>query len=446
METEDMISGLPNNIIHSILDFMPTRDAARTSILSRNWRFTWASHPKLVFDKQFFDETINTRKNAACLKNEFLNVINKILLVHSGHIVKFVLYIPKVWVNQSPDIDQWILFLSRNGIKELILFDANHNPYHLPSYLFSRPQLTRLSLCNCVIKPLHLSGGFRNLVSLYMKQISFDSILFGTLVVKAPLLLQLKLSSCKGINHFNVNAPKLKDLHVSNCHGVELMCFRSMANLKDVSIVFSFRKVKDVSISRCKEEQLHFPVQNSRKGKSINLISFFDYLPRIRRLTLDGFFLKYLDACNVPKRLPTAAKKLRHLVLHNFEFNGVDQISCALCLLRSSPSLEILKIKVADEHKDNALESAIHYLEAPDCNEHTMKKLQTVHISSSKGSKTELLFIKLLLACSSSLEKMIIETSKKVDINEGLRISRELMLFSRASPKAEMIFSGSTAS
>lgn len=49
----DRISNLPTNIFDLILERMPIRCAVRTSILSRNWRYTWADCPTLVFDKKF---------------------------------------------------------------------------------------------------------------------------------------------------------------------------------------------------------------------------------------------------------------------------------------------------------------------------------------------------------------------------------------------------------
>ncbi|WVZ50855.1 hypothetical protein U9M48_002067 [Paspalum notatum var. saurae] len=48
---EDRISGLPDDLLHSILLCLgSTRAAARTSVLSRRWRAVWAHLPELVLD------------------------------------------------------------------------------------------------------------------------------------------------------------------------------------------------------------------------------------------------------------------------------------------------------------------------------------------------------------------------------------------------------------
>ncbi|KAE9454467.1 hypothetical protein C3L33_13625, partial [Rhododendron williamsianum] len=48
--TLNIISDLPDTIIEKILVLMPIRDAVRTSVLSKNWRFNWINIPVLAFD------------------------------------------------------------------------------------------------------------------------------------------------------------------------------------------------------------------------------------------------------------------------------------------------------------------------------------------------------------------------------------------------------------
>ena len=51
---DDQISRLCDAIIQHIISFLPVRDAAKTSVLSKRWRKVWASMPILDFDQKCF--------------------------------------------------------------------------------------------------------------------------------------------------------------------------------------------------------------------------------------------------------------------------------------------------------------------------------------------------------------------------------------------------------
>jgi hypothetical protein len=44
------LSNLPKEVLLDILSLLPTKDAGRTSLLSKRWEYLWASIPNLVFD------------------------------------------------------------------------------------------------------------------------------------------------------------------------------------------------------------------------------------------------------------------------------------------------------------------------------------------------------------------------------------------------------------
>ncbi|XP_028081097.1 F-box/FBD/LRR-repeat protein At1g13570-like [Camellia sinensis] len=141
ISSNDIISDLPRNIVECILEQMPIRDAGRTIILSTKWRSIWITISQLMLDNQFFEEALKIKP---IVQHELVSIVDKILLLHSGPILKFVLCIPNVQIDCSSDIDRWILFLSRNGIKDLTLDNSNNKPYNLHSYIYSCPELTRL--------------------------------------------------------------------------------------------------------------------------------------------------------------------------------------------------------------------------------------------------------------------------------------------------------------
>lgn len=78
----DIISNLPSDVIEQILSHLPIRDAVRTSILSRNWRYRWATIRHLVFDNQ----CVSTQKRIS-----FVNIVDHVLQGRIGPMHKFEL-------------------------------------------------------------------------------------------------------------------------------------------------------------------------------------------------------------------------------------------------------------------------------------------------------------------------------------------------------------------
>lgn len=77
-----------------------------------------------------------------------VKIIYEVLLLH-GPIHKFEMSVDLV---SSRDIDTWILFLTRNGIKEIILEKWEGREYKLPTCLFSCEGITRLKLHRCIVR------------------------------------------------------------------------------------------------------------------------------------------------------------------------------------------------------------------------------------------------------------------------------------------------------
>ncbi|XP_059631120.1 F-box/FBD/LRR-repeat protein At1g13570-like [Cornus florida] len=390
---EDIISDLPRELIDRILGCMPIRDVARTSVLCRKWRCIWATHPRLILDGQFCQETI---ENKPFIPQNFVNVINKIFRLHSGPILEFYLKIPfSIGTDQNADIDHWILILSRNGIKKLTFFCVSPLAYKLPPSIFSCSQLTGLRLWNCILKPPH------------------GTDVLGTLFSSAPLLEDLIISECVGIEHFNIHAPALKYLMLMGSREFKSISFKNSPNITMLTIL------------------LNAKVDNPEWGKTTNLIELVASLPRIKVLMLDKFVLKVLAAGTVSKRSP-AIKHLWYLHLADINFDDLDQISCIMCLLESSINLKQLHI-TADEGTGKVMQPFFNFYKESDWID---LKLRIVRLILDKSCSTaEFLFIEFLLAHCLILEKMLIE----IDANEGCSISKKLMQLPRASQRAEVI-------
>ncbi|KAM3269330.1 hypothetical protein P3S67_030212 [Capsicum chacoense] len=126
---EDRISNLPSDLIACILGKLSIRDAIRTSVLDKKWRFYYLNVRRLVFDDKFWKEIGNfiLRGKSGDVHVpkfcEFDEIITKSLLLHPGRLFKFKVCVPYDGLSTefTPCVSKWILYLSSRNIKKLTL-------------------------------------------------------------------------------------------------------------------------------------------------------------------------------------------------------------------------------------------------------------------------------------------------------------------------------------
>ncbi|GKC57655.1 F-box/FBD/LRR-repeat protein-like protein, partial [Tanacetum coccineum] len=185
--SSDILSTLPENIIDDILTCMPIRDAVRTSILSRKWRFCWTSIPKLVFD----DKLVKVPSKCKQLKKyKLASAIFHVLLRHTGSILEFS--IDGGELEMYSELDQIIYYLSKSNNMKKLSFDISDNyRYKLPSLFFSLQRSKVLKLVNCGFEPPLTFNGFSRL--------------------KSVMFIHVEMTS-KALEYFLSNCPLLKDV------------------------------------------------------------------------------------------------------------------------------------------------------------------------------------------------------------------------------------------
>nr|KAJ0226834.1 hypothetical protein LSAT_V11C100032450 [Lactuca sativa] len=412
---EDNLSNLPEHLIDSIIERLPIEDVVRTSIISKKWRYRWTTMRVLVFDKNFSNKFAS---NGDFGRNRFIGIINKVLFLHNGPILKFHLHISYIFHDSLQAIGQWMSFLSRNGVTELVLTYSNQH-YELPSYVFSCLDLTKLELRNCIYKPPLEFNGFLNL-----KELNLEDVDFGTSCgnkINLPKLKKLFLFSCKNVYKFNIKATKLRKLTVIACPDALLLGL-----LDSPCLISVFISSQDYT-------------QDFVGVEKMNLATMLSNLPRLRYIYTDSNFIMSLVVEKIPKLLPHAISRLKHMWLIRFQVDDLDQLDVALCLLRNSPKLEKLTVTHLMEHHID-VGPASNRLESPNCLDCTLDQLQVVEMRHLRGSKPELLFIKLLLAHSPSLNKFTITPNGDLDAKKIHDIAKDVMQFPRASTKAKLFY------
>lgn len=406
----DMISDLPGHIIEKILSQLSIRDAVRTSMLSSKWRYKWITLPHLIFDNQC---TSISSQDQTFIRSKIINIIDHVLLLHSGSIHKFKLSHRDL--QGVSDIDRWTLFLSRKSIKEFVLEIWKGQRYKIHSCIYACQNLIHLELFNCLLIPPPTFKGFGCLKSLDLQHVTIFQDDFENLISSCSLLERLTLMNFDGFAHLKICAPKLQFF--------------------DVGGVFDEVSFEKTSVLAIVSIGLYTYDEYHTYGNSCNLVKFLSNLPHIQKLEVQSYFLKYLAVGHVPRRLPTTFTALQYISIR-INLNHLEECRTALCLLRSAPNLYDLEMLARPEDQDGV--TTIEDLWENENRWATpFSKLRVVKIACISGSRPELDFINFLLAKSPVLETM---TVKPVSVDGGWELLKELLRFRRASVRAEIIY------
>ncbi|XP_071696488.1 F-box/FBD/LRR-repeat protein At1g13570-like isoform X1 [Rutidosis leptorrhynchoides] len=376
----DMISKLPPGIIETILCLLPIQEAARTSILSKEWRYHWIKIPKLVFDEDTFEEVSangvevsgweptfeapNQRKKLTKRCRCFYAIF-QVLLMHEGPIHEFTLSIDTD--DSCVEIDQIIFHLSRkNTVKKLtleFLWD-----YRLPKSLFSLHQLTDLYLIRCDVYYEPTFNGFSSLTSLWLEAV---------------------MTSKETLMHLLSNCPLLDTLYI----------WETTINVTDDS----------------------------------SIINLFECLPVIENLSIFSEVIESFAQGGVPRKLPTALIHLKYLCIESVSFIHIHGLPILGLLIRSSPNLEKLKIGILD---DSFLKEAekCYSLTVDDYSDIWLENLNELEIINMGRRMSGINVVKLILGKSPMLKKVKIFLDYYVTKDEELEITRSILYSSHASP------------
>ncbi|KAK1429520.1 hypothetical protein QVD17_11731 [Tagetes erecta] len=145
----------------------------------------------------------------------------------------------------------------------------------------------------------------------------------------------------------------------------------------------------------------------------------------------------------IPKWHPHMFKRLRRLDLVDINFGDIDQVQGVLCMLRNTPNLEQLCVRseqMGCEDMHFNVEPAVSCLQALDCLGCSLHHLQRITFILPALSKPEMLFIKMLLNNSPTLERLIIHARTTDDLEKRLDVRDDLVTFHRASTFARISY------
>ncbi|KAK9938129.1 hypothetical protein M0R45_014885 [Rubus argutus] len=338
----DRISNLPSGIMEQILSCLSIKEAVRASVLSSQWRYKAAMLQDLVFDH---------RCHSAHRGTTFADIVDHVLVAHIGPIHKFKL--AGNYLGTARDIDRWILHLSRNSIKVLILEQYGAAQYMVPSWL----------------------QGFEESL---LEVVTLAQDVFEKLIVCCPLLERLTLMRCDSFSHLKIDAPNLQFLDVRG-------------SFKDVNLVNTSNLV-DVSIGL---EDFEFYVEQTRvSDSSSNLVK--KKLPQ-PCLYLDFLHIN-LTLTNLEESL-TALCLLRSCpVLQELEilvFPGHEAVGKENCWLDYNRRCSLSQLRCVTITEIRNVKAELHFIRYLLLNSPVLERMTVLHVSGIDSSKLEQKLLRL---------------------------------------------------
>ncbi|GMN29453.1 hypothetical protein TIFTF001_044355 [Ficus carica] len=370
----DLISQLPDHVIHHILSFLPTIYAIRMSLLSRRWRQMWYSIPSLKFNDYHIKEELFINFVEQCLKHRLMGIRGNTTSV----ITTFELDITRCRV-ESSQVDRWLSFVAQPHLKELhvemgTFYSRSRPRYCLPQVALNLISLTILNLgyldlqdCSQVNLPCLKS---MSLTFVYVEAEVLHNLILGCPSLEELLIVEDRFFS----SNLQISSSNLKFLHVEgDWERIQV----DARNLE--SLVYRGRTSCDFDFASCKK-LTHLSVNGGYficDGRFQNFISGF---PLLESLTLRGYdlvdirhqYLKVLvlvklrDSSEVKSEVkPQISIDAPNLV--SFDYMGNDAL---LQIVMNSPNLLEANITFDSYKNGQSMEwyvNLLNFLSCLDC-------------------------------------------------------------------------------
>ncbi|GJS58603.1 hypothetical protein Tco_0478394 [Tanacetum coccineum] len=170
-------------------------------------------------------------------------------------------------------------------------------------------------------------------------------------------------------------------------------------------------------------------VKDFAGGNKFTFVELFDCAPFTK------VAVSVLYAGGMSHELSTSLVQLKHLYV-DLCLTKQDEISSALCLMRSSPNLKQLALVM--RNKLHAPQASMNLIDFHDYSGFRLDHLRYLVMLNFSNLAIEFKLLKLIMAKSHVLKKVSIELHRKISVDEELQILRDFIRLPlpRASPSA----------
>ncbi|XP_015072608.1 F-box/FBD/LRR-repeat protein At1g13570-like [Solanum pennellii] len=288
----------------------------------------------------------------------------------------------------------------------------------LPNFFFNCLALSHFYLKECEIHLPRFFKGFNKLSRLILKSVTLSSDMFECLISNCPLLEDLVQKDIDNPYFMSINAVKLRSFVFRG--DIQLIHLENVPVLSNV--LYAPREL-------VLEDQDDF-------------VNIFSSIPALEWFSWNLFEVDNGSTKVIPTRLPSVCNCLKRLFMSWITLEEFFELSFALCIVRSSPNLEEIKIKeciLSDGYYFECVPQEVVDEIPASFSNITFNHMRTVKFYDVLLEEVEMQLIKVLLAKSTALVKMVIK-HRQMETNKSLNVLAEITKFQRVSSKAEVLY------
>ncbi|KAL3634860.1 hypothetical protein CASFOL_021914 [Castilleja foliolosa] len=283
--TIDRLSQLPQPILHSILSLLSQKDAIRTSVLSKSWRYLWHG----CFNVEFRDDDYRSDRN-----KEFWSFLDKTLQRYLDQNLSLQKFLVSVYFEVDVVLLQkWIPLLIMNmGVRSFnLLFYGNTKDRDFPLPLlvvFQSESLVELNLQWLNLTTLKSIDNvmLNNLQTLRLRAVDITDEMFEKIISGCPLIENLDLIFCIGLKSIKLR----KHCKIKNFSCITI--YEIIIEIENPQILESVQ-IHEYRDWFFRNRNTHFPHLKSLNLHSVQLPETFDnfssFFPCLNELILDSF-------------------------------------------------------------------------------------------------------------------------------------------------------------
>ncbi|XP_034594652.1 putative F-box/FBD/LRR-repeat protein At1g78760 [Setaria viridis] len=404
---EDIISGLPDDVLSSIVSLLPIKDAARTAALSSRWRDLWASNPLVLDD---IDLLLNNPSHVGAVTS----TVSHAITAHPGPFrsVKLTCYFSDA---DESTLHHWIRVLAAKGVTELVL---NNIPW------------AGLDLLPCAILEC------RSLQRLRISEWRFPDTSGAAAVLRQgvaalprlrELVLRRSIIQEQDLDRVLASSPKLKNLVFVLSRGAPAQVRLSSRSLWCVvfwqSVVEELAVVAAPLLERIILRTSSSPCGiNGKDGScmrikisSASVLQALGYLnPNYHELQIGDTVVKV-----GMKVVPDAVVPSVKILALSVQFGVPNKARMMSCFLQCFPNIETMHIQSIPDRGATSKNGNSDFWNEIDSVKCIKESINKVVIHGFRWENCEIEFLKSILEGGNVLQKIYILQDKNVTVSEG---------------------------